>query len=75
MTEWDKRNPSFFAELRGRVVGIVTGPEARADINAAAQKYLEADYPDEWIHSKRVILKITPDSQNVFAGGIHDIRR
>ena len=49
--------------------------EARANINALAQKYLGADYPDEWIHSERVILKIAPDSQIVFARGMHDIRR
>ena len=72
---WDKRNPYFFAEVRGRVVGIVTGPEARANIVAVAPKYLEADYPDEWIHSERVILKIAPDSQIVVARGVHDIMR
>ena len=75
VTIWDKKNSYFFAEVRGHVVEIVTGPEARANINALAQKYLEADYPDEWIHSERVILKIAPDSQIVFARGMHDIRR
>ena len=75
VTVWNKKNPYFFAEVRGHVVGIVTGPEARANINALAQKYLEADYPDEWIYSERVILKISPDSQIVFARGVHDIRR
>ena len=53
----------------------MTGPEARANINALAQKYLDADYPDEMIQSERVILKISPDSQIVFARGMHDIRR
>ena len=66
---------TFTALGRGHVVEIVTGPEARANINALAQKYLEADYPNEWIHSERVILKIAPDSQIVFARGMHDIRR
>ncbi len=75
ITIWDKRNPYFFAEVRGRVVEIVTGPEARANINALAQKYLEADYPEELISSERVMLKIAPDSQIVFARGMHDIRR
>ena len=75
VTIWDKKNPYFFAEVRGHVVGVVTGSEARANINALAQKYLGADYPDEWIHSERVILKISPDSQILFARGIHDIRR
>lgn len=75
VTIWDRKNPYFFAEVRGRVVQIVTGPEARANIDALAQKYLDADYPDELIQSERVILKIAPDSQIVFARGMHDIRR
>ena len=75
VTIWDKKNPYYFAEVRGHVVGVVTGPAARANINALAQKYLEADYPDEWISSERVMLKIAPDSQILFARGIHDIRR
>lgn len=75
VTVWDKKNPYLFAEVRGHVVEIVTGLEARANINALAQKYLEADYPDELISSERVILKIAPDSQIVFARGMHDIRR
>lgn len=75
VTIWEKRNPYFFAEVRGRVVEIVTGPEARANINTLAQKYFEADYPEELISSERVILKIAPDSQIVFARGMHDIRR
>ena len=75
VTVWDKKIPYVFAEVRGRVVEMVTGPDARANINALAQKYLDADYPDELIHSERVILKIAPDNQIVFARGMHDIRR
>ena len=75
VTIWGRKNPYFFAEVRGRVVEVVTGPEARANIDALAQKYLGTDYPDEWISSERVILKITPESQIVFARGVHDIRR
>jgi PPOX class probable F420-dependent enzyme len=75
VTIWDRKNPYFFAEVRGRVVQIVTGSEARANIDALAQKYLGADYPDELIRSERVILRIAPDSQIVFARGMHDIRR
>lgn len=37
VTIWDRKNPYFFAEVRGRVVQIVTGPEALANINALAQ--------------------------------------
>ena len=57
------------------MVQTVTGTEARSHINALAQKYFEADYPDEWIQSERVILKIVPDNQIFFAAGMHDIRR
>ncbi len=75
VTVWDRKNPYFFAEIRGRVVEVVTGPEARANIDALAQKYLGADYPDDLIRSERVIVRIAPDSQIVFARGMHDIRR
>ena len=75
VTIWDKKNPYFFAEVRGHVVEVVTGPQARANIDTLAQKYLGTDYPDELIHSERVLVKIAPDSQIVFARGIHDIRR
>ncbi len=75
VTVWDKKNPYVFAELRGRVVETVTGSDARVHIDSLARKYLDADYPDELIHSERAILKIAPDSQIVFASGMHDIRR
>jgi PPOX class probable F420-dependent enzyme len=75
VTVWDRKNPYFFAEIRGRVVETVTGPEARAHIDALARKYLDADYSDDLIQSERVILKIAPESQIVFARGMHDIRR
>ena len=72
---WDATNPFFFAEVRGHVADVVRGPDARAHINTLAQKYFGADYRDEWIRSERVILKISPDSQIVFAKGMHEIRR
>lgn len=49
--------------------------EARASINALAQKYPDADYLGELIHCERVNLKIAPDGQIIFARGMHDIRR
>ena len=75
VTVWDRKNPYCFAEIRGCVVKIVDGPEARANIDALAQKYLGTDYPQEWIFTERVILKVAPDSQILFAAGVHDIRR
>ena len=59
---WNAENPYSFAEVRGRVVDTVLGPEALASINALAHKYTGADYAPE-IQSERVILKIAPDRQ------------
>lgn len=62
VTIWDAENPYSFAEVRGRVVEKITGPEALANINAMSQKYTGGDYQPE-IKSERVILKIAPDRQ------------
>ena len=59
---WNAENPYSFAEVRGRVVEMVTGPDALANINAMANKYTGADYAPE-IQSERVVLKIAPDRQ------------
>lgn len=59
---WDAENPYSFAEVRGRVVETITGPEARASIDELSQKYRGTDYTPE-IQSERVILKIAPDRQ------------
>jgi len=56
----DRENPYSYAEVRGRVVGSVTGPEARAHIDKLSQKYNGAPYDDAWITTERVILKIEP---------------
>ena len=72
---WEAGNPPCFAEVRGEVTEVVTGPEARAHIDALAQKYTGGNYPDEWIQSERAILKLTPHKQIYFAMGMHDIRR
>lgn len=49
-----------YAEVRGRLVGEVRGPDARAHIDALARKYTGADYANP-IQSERVILKVSPD--------------
>lgn len=56
------------------MVDTVAGPTARTHIDDVAQKYLGTDYPNE-VRSERVILKIAPETQIVFARGMHDIRR
>ena len=50
-------NPYSYAEVRGTVVEIVRGDEARAHIDALSQKYVGRPYQAE-IQSERVILKI-----------------
>lgn len=60
VTVWDAEDPYRFAEVRGRVVERITGPVARAHIDACAQRYLERDYPST-IVSERVLLRIAPE--------------
>ena len=60
VTVWDAGNPYRFAEVRGRVVERITGPLARAHIDACAQRYLGRDYPST-IVSERVLLRIAPE--------------
>ncbi len=60
VTVWDAEDPYRFAEVRGRVVARITGPEARAHIDACAQRYLGRDYPGT-ITSERVVLRIAPE--------------
>lgn len=57
---WDRDNPYHYAEIRGRVVETVRGPEARAHIDALSQKYMGTDYDPTRIASERVILRIAP---------------
>ncbi|HEX3426820.1 MAG TPA: TIGR03618 family F420-dependent PPOX class oxidoreductase [Acidimicrobiales bacterium] len=58
----DSENPYHYAEIRGRVVGEVTGPAARSHIDELSQKYMGAPYGSP-ITSERVILQIAPDRQ------------
>jgi PPOX class probable F420-dependent enzyme len=57
---WDRTNPYAYVEVRGRVVGVVEGAEARQHIDRLSQKYNGHDYPPEIITSERVILRIEP---------------
>lgn len=58
----DAANPYHYAEVRGRVVGTVTGPDARSHIDDLSQKYVGAPYGMP-VTSERVILQIQPDRQ------------
>ena len=61
-------NTFSWVEVRGTVVEHVRGPDARAHIDALAQKYTGADYANE-VQSERVIVKIRPDVQFIFPPG------
>lgn len=62
---FDRNDMWSWVEVRGEVVEIVTGPEARRHIDELANKYLGVDeYPNP-IQSERVILKIAPRRQLV----------
>lgn len=60
VTVWDNTNPYRYVEVRGSVVETIGGDEARAHIDALAQRYTGQDYATE-IQSERVILRIAAD--------------
>ena len=63
---FDHENLDSWVEVRGRVVEIVEGAEARRHIDKLAEKYLGvSDYPNP-ILSPRVILKIAPDREKIY---------
>jgi len=57
---FDHSSPYRYSEIRGRVVGTVTGAEAREHIDHLSQKYTGGPYSNP-IGSERVILQIEPD--------------
>jgi PPOX class probable F420-dependent enzyme len=57
---FDPANPFRYAEIRGRVVGTVTGTEAREHIDKVSHKYTGRPYANP-IGSERVILEIEPE--------------
>lgn len=59
VTVIDHENPYRYAEVRGRVVEVVRGPEARAHIDELSRRYFDRDYPNEVV-SERAILRIEP---------------
>lgn len=60
----DRQNPYHYAEVRGRVVNIVKGPEAREHIDKLSDKYVGTPYANP-ITSERVILEIAADRQRL----------
>ena len=60
VTVWASGNPYRYVEVRGRVVDVVLGDEARHHIDACSQVYLGKPYPNK-VTSERAILKVAPD--------------
>lgn len=65
VTVIDRENPYHYAEVRGRVVDVVRGDEARAHIDQLSQKYFGRDYDPAMIQTERVILRVRPDKVHV----------
>jgi PPOX class probable F420-dependent enzyme len=57
-------DPWDWSEVRGRVVEMVNGPEAREHIDKLSRKYVGTDYRNPVGPQGRVILKIAPDKVN-----------
>src|SRR6478736_2886646 len=64
VTIWKRGDPYSYAEVRGRVVETVRGPEAREHIDALSRKYRGLNYDPSRIASERVILRIAPEVQH-----------
>ena len=69
LTIRDEEDPYRYAEVRGEVVEIVTGPEARGHIDQLSQKYHGQDYDPDDIKTERVTLWIVPNRQTLVGPG------
>jgi PPOX class probable F420-dependent enzyme len=65
VTVIDAADAHHYAEVRGRVVEVVTGPAARDHIDQLSLKYTGRPYDPDAIQSERVILRIAPERQRV----------
>ena len=61
---WEADDPYRYAEVRGQVVDIVAGPEARAHIDELSMKYYGHEYRNQ-IQSERLLLRIKPLRQRL----------
>ena len=57
-------NPWDWAEVRGHVVEVIDGQEARDHIDELSRKYTGTDYGNPIGPHGRVILKVAPDKVN-----------
>lgn len=61
----DSQNDQRYADVTGRVVERITGPQAREHIEKLAHRYMGKPFIASLIRSERVILRIEPDRQRV----------
>jgi PPOX class probable F420-dependent enzyme len=61
----DSDDDQHYADVTGRVVERITGPEAREHIEKLAYRYMGQPFSASLIRSERVILRIEPDRQRV----------
>ncbi|NND84066.1 MAG: PPOX class F420-dependent oxidoreductase [Acidimicrobiia bacterium] len=59
---WDAENPYRYAEVRGKVVDMVRGPQAREHIDHLSNRYFGKPYSNP-IRTERIIWRIEPDRQ------------
>ena len=64
VTIWDNDDPYRYAEVRGEVVEIGAGPEARDHIDSLSMKYHGHEYRNR-IQSERLLVRIKPLRQQV----------
>ena len=62
---WKHDDPFKFVEIRGVVIGEITGQEARDNIDKLSQKYWEKPYPFP-IQSERIVLVIKSNKEVMF---------
>ena len=58
-------NPFKFVEIRGEVIGEITGKEARDNIDKLSNKYWDKPYPFP-IQTERIVLVIKPNKEVIF---------
>ena len=69
LTIRDEQDPYCYAEVRGEVVEVARGQEARDHIDELSRKYHGQDYNPDDIKTERVMLWIAPSRQTVLGPG------
>ena len=62
---WKSDNAFKFVEIRGTVVGEITGEDALQSINDLSDKYFGKPYPFT-IQTERIVLKIKADREFIY---------